>query len=136
MNKAVCLVLIADDSLVCVTRKNDASKIGLPGGKVNEGETTVDAMIREAKEELGISIEPELLKELFTDVCPGEVEFETTTFLYNKANNWSFTDFIAEENSQIVASTVDKLTNTATSPFAEYNELLFKHLALLSAIHS
>ncbi len=61
----VNLMIIKDDQLLMSRRANtgwmDGSLV-IPGGHVEENETPTYAVIREAKEELGIKIEPEDLK--------------------------------------------------------------------------
>ena len=47
---------IMDSKLLGVSRKDNHKLFGLPGGKVDEGETTYDAMVREVKEETGIDV--------------------------------------------------------------------------------
>lgn len=46
-----------DGNWAATTRPNDPGKIGLPGGKVDEGETPEQAVIREAREE-GWDVDP------------------------------------------------------------------------------
>ena len=51
------VVLINDKGEIClVSRKTDHKDFGLPGGKLDEGETYEQAAIRETKEETGLDI--------------------------------------------------------------------------------
>jgi mutator protein MutT len=47
---------IMDSKLLGVSRKDNHELFGLPGGKVDEGETLYDAMVREVKEETNIDV--------------------------------------------------------------------------------
>lgn len=59
-------VLIRDDKIL-VQRDRDGSEYALPGGHVKIGETTVDGLVREYKEETGADIRCERL--LWTEEC-------------------------------------------------------------------
>ncbi|XOF32321.1 MAG: NUDIX hydrolase [Candidatus Electrothrix sp. YB6] len=55
-------VLIIDDNRILLGKRNKEPEFGkwvLPGGKIEFGETHEQAAIREAKEELGVDIEPQ-----------------------------------------------------------------------------
>ena len=58
LKKTVSVVLLNDDGMVlCVSRKNDHTDMGMPGGKVDpEDLTELDAAVREVKEETGLDI--------------------------------------------------------------------------------
>lgn len=47
---------IMDSKLLGVSRKDNHKLFGLPGGKVDDGETLYDAMVREVKEETNIDV--------------------------------------------------------------------------------
>jgi len=57
MNKSVQIVLLNEKGQVlAVSRKDNHNDFGLVGGKVDEGETIIEAAIRETKEETGLDI--------------------------------------------------------------------------------
>lgn len=57
--KAVCaLVIDTSGNILSVTRKTDHSDWGLPGGKLDAGESYLQGLVRETLEETGLTIEP------------------------------------------------------------------------------
>lgn len=57
MKESVQAVLLnSNGEVLAVSRKDDHSNFGLCGGKVDDGETREEAMIRECKEESGLTI--------------------------------------------------------------------------------
>ncbi len=58
--QVVGAVITRDQFVMCAQRGHDGRLPGLwefPGGKIEQGETKTDALVREIKEELGCSIE-------------------------------------------------------------------------------
>lgn len=57
MKEAVQVVILNDEGeVLAVSRKHDHNDFGLVGGKVDEGETPIQAILRECLEETGIII--------------------------------------------------------------------------------
>jgi 8-oxo-dGTP diphosphatase len=77
--RAVTILLHNEDGdVLAVSRKTDSNDFGLPGGKVDEGETDEQAIIREVKEETGLdlfNIKPYFVRE--------DGEYICTTFIGN-----------------------------------------------------
>ncbi len=68
---AVDFLISKDDNskILLVRRKNDPFKgmLSIPGGFINEGETAEEAMIREAKEETSLDVEPIAILGVYSD---------------------------------------------------------------------
>lgn len=52
---ACCLILSDDGKVLAVSRKDDPTAFGMPGGKVDPGETAEQAAARELQEETGLT---------------------------------------------------------------------------------
>lgn len=66
--KAASAWIIHESGLVlAVSRKHDENDLGLPGGKVDPGETFLEAVIRETKEETNLDIVDTM--PVFADAC-------------------------------------------------------------------
>jgi 8-oxo-dGTP pyrophosphatase MutT (NUDIX family) len=130
MKKAVCVLVKVASAYLSVTRP-DSKQIGLVGGKVDPGETELEAIVREVKEEVGLTLDPALFQEAFTDVCTGEVDYLTTTFMYPELDNSKLLEINTEEGLSYMLVTKDVLCNVDYSPFASYNIKLFEKVETL-----
>lgn len=56
--KAACILILSKDGseILAVSRKNDHTAFGLPGGKLDDNESFIEAARREALEETGYTI--------------------------------------------------------------------------------
>lgn len=80
----VCIIVInVDGDVLLVSRKNNDSDFGFPGGKVEHGETLLEAAARELLEETGIVVNPMDLLQIYRG--PARTSICTTYF----AHNWS-----------------------------------------------
>ena len=115
MRNAAVMLIIKDRKILGVSRKDNPTAFGLIGGKVDEGETPEEALIRETKEETGLNITKyEKVFErtdgnfkCFTYLCEVEGDVQTTEKGVVKEVGWP----------ELLAG-----------PFGEYNRQLLDHM--------
>ncbi len=127
MKLAVCLLVKLNDNYLVVNRPN-SSMIGLVGGKVDPGENELQAIVREVKEEVGLSLNPDFLKKIFKDVCLGDVDYLTTTFSYPDLNEYDISQIKTESGLSYSLVSQDFLCNPKNTPFHNYLSKLFSNL--------
>lgn len=124
MKSAVCLLLpLSDSHVLAISRRNDTTRWGLPGGKVDPGESNIRAMTRETFEEVGLSLDPAQLEPLYSAACMGkgpEDSYWVTTYLWTGPVSLLM-DLTAEEGMTVNWKTPAELCNPDVSPFAAYN---------------
>lgn len=116
---------------LAVSRRNDPTNWGLLGGKVDQGETPAEAIVREVFEESGFHISlKDIGSPLFTSVCEGDVTFQVTTFGFFE-DAPLLVDLYPEAGLTLAYVDATTLTNEATSPFASYNKALLNLLPFI-----
>lgn len=116
---ACCLVLSDDGYVLAVSRKDDPTAFGMPGGKVDPGETPEQAAARELQEETGL--EATSLRLVF--VHREDDGFVTSTFACRVAGE------IATPEAGLVRWVRPEVL--FQGPFGRYNRALWDRLGLL-----
>lgn len=121
MLQAVCAFIRHPDTglILAVSRKDDHTKFGLPGGKIDPGETPSQAITREVFEETGL---------IFSNVCPvfqriceggkDGVAYQATTFIGEVSGE------ISTSESGVVMWVTEAIL--LEGPFGRYNAALFE----------
>lgn len=133
MKKAAGILLVrkSDGKILTASRRGEPNNIGIPGGKVDPGETVLEAAVREVLEETGIQVRPDEMYQVYIRPCRGDVDYEMTTFLCFAEDIAPRADFDEpfefETGIQIRWSTWEELTAPHNN-FAKYNTGLYEHV--------
>lgn len=117
--KEAGVMLIVEDGLILgISRRNDKTKFGLPGGKVDPGETVKQAAIRETKEETSITVHDCTLLYHRVEPADGPNGMDFHAYCYY-ATSWSGTPVNSEEG--VVKWLTAAEVSAPDSAFGDYN---------------
>jgi 8-oxo-dGTP pyrophosphatase MutT (NUDIX family) len=127
MKTASNLLIVQNGLALSVSRRNDPTRWGLPGGKVDLGETSQEAAIRETREETGVIVYRHEVTPILSARSVGDVNFWTTTYLYIGEKVFTDNEIIPEEGLYVKWQPLADLADPNISPFAEYNKWVLAH---------
>ena len=120
MKVAACGILPVLGHFLSVSRKDDPNKIGFIGGKIDEGETPEEGLIREVLEETGLHVEIDTDYDPFvTEDKHGYVVYSYIIKLKDEHH-----EQICESETGIIRL-ANRLQMIKASPYGEYNEQAF-----------
>jgi len=134
MKQAVCVVIKnKQGQYLAVSRRNDFTQWGFPGGKVDPGESNVEAAARETYEETGYYPFTKGLIPIYSGVCLGKdgCNFWVTTYMLDELVFRSNIHFNPEEGLTIKWVDSYLLTDSEQCPFANYNREVFMNMKAL-----
>lgn len=119
--------------MLATHRKDDESAWGMPGGKVDPGESPLEAVVRELGEETPYTVIIDNLEYLGVFPCYGEVDYDVHTYLVKDANLLKLNISLigVEQNYGWVHPrllTFGPFADFNTKLFSEYSEKIFGKL--------
>lgn len=107
--------------VLAVQRPEDTSLFSMPGGKLEEGESFLEAAIREMQKETGILLSMDELVEVYRGECEGAQRYDVATFLAVGAQ----AEHLSPQEGEAAAQWVDAavLMDPERSPFSRFNRL-------------
>jgi 8-oxo-dGTP diphosphatase len=103
-----------------VSRKDNSKDFGLPGGKVDEGETLYEAMVREVYEETGL-----VVKQAMPFFFREDTEYVAVVYLVQEYEG----EIQTTESGKVEWIDFETLMQGS---FSEYNTKLYEHISKMS----
>ncbi len=126
--RAVCaLILDERDRALCVSRRGQPDAWGLPGGKLEPGESHEKALAREVFEETCFVASPSLLIPLYANTVQGDVLYWASTYLYT-GEAPRLEGLQAEDGLRLCYMPLEQLEREQVSPFASYHVKVLRAL--------
>jgi len=122
---SVAALIPIGNQVVAVSRKTNHNDFGLPGGKIDPGETPEEALVRELHEETGITATKFSVVYEDWDRVEGGEPRPCRTYLIEK---WEGTPQATKESAVVTLLYPKQLMNPSNT-FCNYNYNLFNHLS-------
>lgn len=119
-----CAIVFRDGKMLATTRRNTTDQWGLPGGKLDPGETPVEAVCRETMEETGCRIVIDYTITPFVREDKGPKDHKVyRTYCYLATTNDHPTQIDPE-----ISADFRPVGDLLSGPFADYNQSALQHI--------
>lgn len=127
MNKpfAVLAIITNGSNILSVTRKGKPDQISFPGGKVEPNETPDMAIVREVKEETGLTVEE--FEPFFQDV--DDDGNESRVYIVTKYSG----DLVSEKGTTAFWNH-DIMSLAVKTPYPEFNKKVISKICMISPV--
>lgn len=122
--KNVCVLIEKLGLVLSIARRKNKHQLGIPGGKIDPGETPKQALIREVFEELGIVITN--LRLVFA--AKDDTGDTTATYRADVVGDLPQTPYTGPEGMLVTFEEWSVLTDPVRCTFSEYNRALQQSL--------
>ena len=121
--ESVAIIMLTNDGKILAATRRNTMLWALPGGKVDEGETLVQAAGRELAEETGIYVRSSKLRPVYGETIFGEdgMDYYCTTFLFTTMKS-TYDKTMWEVEQGIKCSFISINTLLKSLVFQEYNQ--------------
>ena len=119
VREAGVMLIIKDGLILGISRRNDKTKFGLPGGKAELGEAPMQAAIRETKEETGVIVKDCVLIYKRVEPAHGPGGYDFYSYCYY-ATDW-YGEPSSSEEGKVKWLSERELTHVDSAAFKEYN---------------
>jgi 8-oxo-dGTP pyrophosphatase MutT (NUDIX family) len=113
---------VADHLFLAISRRNDPELFGIPGGKVDPGESELEAVQRETDEEVALLGSSDQFQTIYSGLC---VDYWVTGYLW-VGTKINLNHLAAEPGLELKWLSREELCDPLISPFSEYNKKIFK----------
>lgn len=126
---AACVILWEDGKFLSVSRKDNPNLVGLPGGKLDDGESPEQAAVRETLEETGIEVEILQYEGVFVTV---EGDYMVYCYIAQRKEGVEPKPIDPSETGRVRWVEAEVLVNE--SAFNDFNQQALEHFCYITTI--